>query len=551
MTNIIPRAIADLTTQLSTAVGVGGTSFSISSNVDDDGNTLPAGLYCFTIDSGTSNKEYLIGQLNGSDVTSVRRVSRQGVETSGAGKAHRVGAPCVITNFASLQRVVDILRGVLTLDGASPVRYDAEPTLADPKELATVGYVLSVVTGGAVSFDKQTIGGTAGESIVAGNLVYLNESDQEWYKCDADTAATVEGVMRGIALGAGSNGVAIAGGVHLAGAWTTTGLTAGSIYYASNTAGALATSAGTTRHIVGVALSTTRLFVIPQTRETIPTRTRDALSGGGNFGTPSASNKFVTEEKLDNSTIRRVYDFAGSPHTWTKLAGLKRLKVQVWGGGGSGAARYAGTTTNVAKGGSGGGYKEWIFEESQLSASHTVTIGAGGAAVVRSVSGDTNGNNGGNTTFGALITAYGGGGGNTSTSDTSGYINGASSFGIAGGLPDGGNPTTSLNGTMGGGASGQTSSNAGGDSVYGGGGGGTARHDGSGNAGASSGGVSQFGGNGGNGASDGNNASITAASGATPSGGGGGVSVRNSGTGAVLTSGAGGHGRVIVTEYYS
>jgi hypothetical protein len=353
MTNIIPRAIADLTTQLSTAVGVGATSFSISSNVDDDGNTLPAGLYCFTIDSGTSNKEYLIGQLNGSDVTSVRRVSRQGVETSGAGKAHRVGAPCVITNFASLQRVVDILRGVLTLDGASPVRYDAEPTLSDPEELATVGYVLSVVTGGAVSFDKQTIAGTAGESIVAGDLIYLNESDQEWYKCDADTAATVEGVMRGIALGTGSDGVAITGGVHLAGAWTTSGLTAGSIYYASNTAGALATSAGTTRHIVGVALSTTRLFVIPQTRETIPTRTRDALSGGGALGIPSTSNKFTTQEFISTANPATVQVFTASG-TWTKPAGLKYAIVEVVGGGqgGGGQSQEAGNAGGTTSFGS-------------------------------------------------------------------------------------------------------------------------------------------------------------------------------------------------------
>jgi hypothetical protein len=292
----IPLAIADLELQIATAIGVGDESFTLASATDDDGNALPAGIYCFTVDNGTSQKEYLLGQLNGVNVTEVKSVSRRGVETTGAARKHRIGAPALVTNFATLQRVADILRGVLPLNGASPIAYDTEPTLSDNKELATVGYVLSVVTGGVVSFDKQTIAGTAGATISAGDLVYFDESDQEWYLCDADTAATVEGVMRGIALGSGTDGVAITGGVHLSGAWTTTGLTAGSIYYASNTAGDLATSAGTVKHIVGVALSTTRLWVIPQHRETIPTRTKDALAGGGDFGTPSASNKFLTEQ---------------------------------------------------------------------------------------------------------------------------------------------------------------------------------------------------------------------------------------------------------------
>jgi hypothetical protein len=292
----IPLAIADLELQIATAIGVGDESFTLASATDDDGNALPAGIYCFTVDNGTSQKEYLLGQLNGVNVTEVKSVSRRGVETTGAARKHRIGAPALVTNFATLQRVADILRGALPLNGASPIAYDTEPTLSDNKELATVGYVLSVVTGGAVSFDKQTIAGTAGATISAGDLVYFDESDQEWYLCDADTAATVEGVMRGIALGSGTDGVAITGGVHLSGAWTTTGLTAGSIYYASNTAGDLATSAGTVKHIVGVALSTTRLWVIPQHRETIPTRTKDALAGGGDFGTPSSSNKFMTED---------------------------------------------------------------------------------------------------------------------------------------------------------------------------------------------------------------------------------------------------------------
>lgn len=295
MANLIPLAIADFETQLGAAISAGDTSLELASATDDDGNALPAGMYCFTINNGSSNKQYLIGQLNGTDVTGVKWVSRQGVETSGAQYAARAGSPVIISDFATIQRVADILRGELALDGSNPIIYDAEPTLADRKELATVGYVLDAAFGGAITFDQQVISGTAGETFSAGSLVYFKTSDQEWYMTDADTAATVEGVQLGIALGAGSDGVAISGGIQISGTWTTTGLTAGATYYASNTGGAIAASAGTTPRIIGIALSTTKLLLIPRTPIDLKDAQQDALAGGGNFGTPSSTNKFATE----------------------------------------------------------------------------------------------------------------------------------------------------------------------------------------------------------------------------------------------------------------
>jgi hypothetical protein len=297
MSSLIPKVIADLELQIASAIGIGDTSFTLNASTDDDGVAIPAGIYCFTVDNGTSNKEYLIGQVNGTAVTSVKSVSRQGAETTGALKKHRIGAPCILTDFAAVQRVVDILKGVNTLDGANPVSYGTEPTLSDRKELATVGYVLDAAFGGAITFDSQVITNvTAGESVVLGDLVYFKTSDQEWYKVDADTAATVVGVQLGIAKGTGSDGVAITGGVQLSGVFTTSGLTAGSLYYASNTAGGYTTTAGTIKQVVGVALSTTRLLLTLPNPQTVSSREKDALSGGGVFGTPSGTNKFQTEQ---------------------------------------------------------------------------------------------------------------------------------------------------------------------------------------------------------------------------------------------------------------
>jgi len=103
----VPKIIADFDTQLSTALAIGGTSFSIATANDDDGVALPAGLYYFTIDNGTSAKEYVSGTLSGTSVTGVKTVSRQGTETSGVVRAHRVGASVILTDFATYKSYID------------------------------------------------------------------------------------------------------------------------------------------------------------------------------------------------------------------------------------------------------------------------------------------------------------------------------------------------------------------------------------------------------------------------------------------------------------
>lgn len=273
-----------------------------------------------------------------------------------------------------------------------------------------------------------------------------------------------------------------------------------------------------------------------------------ALAGGGVFGTPDEDNKFITQE---GSSIIRTYDYAGSPHTWTKLAGLKRLKVQSWGAGASGAVRLTSNANQTCNGGSGGGYREWWFEASELGATETVTVGKGGdARTFTAVVNQANGENGGNSTFGSLLTAYGGQAGVHGAGDIA-IIPGASSFAIGGGLPDGGN-TTFRQGTDGGGCGADVASNTAGvagASIRGGGGGGAARAS-NGSGSTSNGGASLHAGAGGNGA-QGTNTTITATSGQVPAGGGGGAAMYYLSGGHTATSGAGGHGRVIVTEYYA
>jgi hypothetical protein len=221
--------------------------------------------------------------------------------------------------------------------------------------------------------------------------------------------------------------------------------------------------------------------------------------------------------------------------TWNKPARYSPdsvVFIQCWGGGGSGA-RASGA---AGGGGGGGGYNEGWLRLSDMSNTHSVTVGAGGASKTGS---NQDGDAGGNSAFGSIITAFGGGGG-------------AASFGGGGGGPLSPGLSNSISGTPrylvqgnllvgqgtdvaaasaaqvghfhgGGGGAGSTGAlRAGANSFYGGGGG-------AGGTGAS-GGTSRFGGNGGN-------SGGTGTAGAVPGGGGG------AGT---STSGAGGDGLVRV-----
>jgi hypothetical protein len=105
-----------------------------------------------------------------------------------------------------------------------------------------------------------------------------------------------------IAQGAGTAGNAITDGVLLFGMDTNqTGLSAGSTYYASNTAGAISSTPGTVEVTIGQANSTTDLYFSPRYNQQLTEDQQDAL--GGTSGTPSATNKFVTNDDTSATAI--------------------------------------------------------------------------------------------------------------------------------------------------------------------------------------------------------------------------------------------------------
>lgn len=187
-------------------------------------------------------------------------------------------------------------------------------------DVANKDYVDSVGSGGVLSYNRIVEAGTAGETITIGQLVYLKVADDRWWKCDADTAATVDNIILGIAQGAGSAGAAITNGVLTEGVDSNqSGLTPDTLYYASNTAGGISTSAGTTVVKVGIAISATQLRFHPRFDTVLTTTEKSsvpsageklALAGGSTFGTPSATNKFITQDYNASATglpVVRVY----------------------------------------------------------------------------------------------------------------------------------------------------------------------------------------------------------------------------------------------------
>jgi len=287
------KVVADLNLSLASAVSAGATTATLNTAVDSDGVALPSGKYGFTVDGDNASKEFFVCDLVGTALTNVQSISKQGAATTGFSTYHRTGAVVTITDWTVWKRAIDNLTGVTGFDADTPLNYDAEPSYSDPLTIPTVQYVLDTVNGGPVTFDALVIAGDAGETIVDGDWVYFDTSDGEWYKTDADDTAKSLGVRIGKARGAGTNGNPITSGIFTDGLEKEGTYVAGTIYYLSNTAGALSTSAGTNSVVVGVGDANGDLILRQPTANQV-----DAMQGGGLFGNPSSSNKFLTESYI-------------------------------------------------------------------------------------------------------------------------------------------------------------------------------------------------------------------------------------------------------------
>lgn len=139
---------------------------------------------------------------------------------------------------------------------------------------------------------------------------------------------------------------------------------------------------------------------------------------------PATSNGDWYQLTIDNSSVTTFT----SSGTYTK-GGESLVIVEIWGAGGGGGSGEVNNAATVygGTGGGGGAYNRKILLASELSATETVTIGAGGAGGAAQTSDASNGNDGvdgGNSSFGTLVYAGGGEGGKGGQGGTRSAIGG-------------------------------------------------------------------------------------------------------------------------------
>ena len=345
----IPKITKRFETSLASSLSAAGTTFTTVSATDDDGNAL-SGLYPVSIDVGSADVEDAIATVSGTTWTIVYRgidADAPNTEVSANKKAHRRGAPVVITDYPIMGILRNILNGEETLPNL--LKYASGLVPVAPDDLTDKAYVDGLLTG-IVTTVNVLAPGTAGETVAAGNLIYFDDTDNEWKKCDADTAATVENTLLGIAQGAGTDGNAISGGVMLRGLDANqSGLTAGALYYASNTAGGISASPGTKEVTVGFSYSTTQLYFNPRFNQQLTEDEQDALVGTS--GSPSSSNKFVTEADVSSAAVSgKVVRASGTALPALSGASLTNVLHTVKVGNTTRTGDTASGTQNIAHG---------------------------------------------------------------------------------------------------------------------------------------------------------------------------------------------------------
>ncbi len=293
----LPLTNVRLTTSLAAKISSTASSCTLNRSTDAEGTTF-AGTYYLTFDEGTSKEEDMIVTLAGAAGTIVTRgLSKVDAVTLVTANRfeHDRGAEVKMTNNM-LPRIIRRLNGAEAFDVADRPYLATDTNATDDKQFATRGEINRVAMGG-VTTSRVIVIGTAGETVAAGNLVYLKAADGFWWKCDADTAATVDNIILGIAQGAGTAAASISGGVLLSGVDSNqSGMTIGATQYASNTAGAISSSAGTVEVTVGAARSATDLYFSPRYNQQITEDQQDALAGTS--GTPSSTNPYVTQQDI-------------------------------------------------------------------------------------------------------------------------------------------------------------------------------------------------------------------------------------------------------------
>lgn len=321
---------AQLTSLLS-PFGSTDTAFTLVNLLDSKGNAINLASFgtwiVFVLKSGDTTEmvrcSSIVQNSDGSVTISVATNGRDLDPTSpyagsSIGQDFPAGSDVLITNDPyTMNKFVNVEEDA---ELAGKITFDQVPSAnADPvagTDLTRLSYVQALVLGTLTTIDV-IVPGKAGATIAKGNLIYFDDASNEWKLADATNPATVNNVLLGIAQGAGTSGNAIAGGVLLQGEDAgQSGLTNGQTYYASNTPGAIASSAGTTNVAIGIGGATaTLLYFAPRFNQQLTQNQIDALAGDA--GTPSSANKFLTQQSIIHvSGMMMMFAGSAAPSGW-------------------------------------------------------------------------------------------------------------------------------------------------------------------------------------------------------------------------------------------
>lgn len=332
--------LADFETQLASAMAPGATSVTIQSATDDDGVALPNGQYFFALDGNNSQKEHILCTLTGTSLTNIYSVSRQGVQTSGVIRSHRIGSSVSLTDFAHLRYINDLVSGATAFDHTMPLGYDGTASITAANQLATKAYVDGVAIAGAPDASDTVIGITKLTVAAASPTNPLAVGDNDPRVPTANQAAAL----------AGDNGSPSSSNKYL----TQTSATAGSLvpfvvptgavlpyaassaptgYLLCNGAAVSRTTYGTLFALIsttyGIGDGTTT-FNVPDMRANVPAGYK---SGDANFGTLGGAVGEAAHTLTNNEMPAHTH-----PGTYNSTAG---------GGGGSLTASATSALTPV------------------------------------------------------------------------------------------------------------------------------------------------------------------------------------------------------------
>lgn len=485
----LTQIVADFKTSLSAKLSIGGTSLTLQSVIDDDGNTLASGRYSLTIDGNSSNKEYAICDLNpaSSTCSNIINVSRQGVRTSGAVREHRVGATVTITDFTAIKMHNDLLSGLTAFD--NPIFYTAYATPTDDMQIPSTRYVNNL----AIAADTlwlpsgANIYNAGGQRVgIAGGLTSLFANSRAGiYDLISVTTSTNYALYSQVRTG---STVSTTDSYNIYAENKIYGSTTNSYGIYS---GAYQQILGTTENRYGVYIAnptsngtTTNNYGLYIPAQTAGTNNYAIYSLGPNYlnGTTTlAGNNVITGTTTINGS-RQVQGFFNiqvvsttGTSTWSKPSGVTKVKVRIVGGGGNGTSEPSESVNSGTNGGGAGGYAEKIID---ISASSSVMITVGAAGATSSFGNLLSANPGYNINpgvgVGGDINSYGdsGGVGSIVSNYAHGGHGGASALGGGGKDVHGNVGSGHINGNngyiYGGGGSGCVSANVGGGNCVGG-----------------------------------------------------------------------------------